>query len=337
MAARGTGLLPGVPCTARKGGATKPAGLIRLLIGGNWRAFAAVCLACDSIHAEALLLLNFGPVQRETNVLAQGAALGLYSSSSPDPHVFEFYLRAMDILDAAGVDYAVGGAYALAVHTDIVRHTKDFDVFLKKESRDRALAAFERAGLHTELTHPHWIAKAFSPGADLFIDLIYSSGNGLCQVDDEWLANAVPGQVLGRPARLCAAEEIIWSKAFIQERERFDGADIAHLFLKQGIRLNWDRLLGRFRGNELVLLSHLILFRYIYPSEPQPAPQRIYDDLIEQFRSQPLWKDKVCRGTLLSWSQYLIDVEQWGFEDARLPTRGNLTADQIESWTRAEK
>jgi hypothetical protein len=269
--------------------------------------------------------------------LAQSADPRLHSSSLPGPEAHGFYLHAMDILDAAGIDYAVGGAYALAVHSGIVRHTKDLDVFLKKDSLDTALAAFEHAGFRTELTHPHWIAKAFRPDGELYVDMIYSSGNGLCQVDDEWLANAVSGQVLGRPAKLCPAEEIIWSKSFIQERERFDGADIAHLLLTCGSRLNWGRLLGRFRGHELVLLSHVILFRYIYPSEPSPVPQCVFDDLIAQLRSQPLWPEKVCRGTLLSWSQYLIDVGEWGFVDARQLPRGTLSADEIERWTFAEK
>jgi hypothetical protein len=276
-------------------------------------------------------------VQREIYIPSGADTHTLYSSSMPDPHVFQFYHRAMDILEAAGIEYAVGGAYALAVHTGIVRHTKDFDVFLKQETVADALAAFEREGLRTEMTHPHWIAKAFSPDGELFVDLIYSSGNGICRVDDQWLANALSGEVLGRPARLCAAEEILWSKSFIQERERFDGADIAHLLLKRGERLNWDRLLARFGGNELVLFSHLVLFKFIYPSEPSPAPPRVYDLLLEQFRSQPVSKEKICRGTLLSWSQYLIDVEEWGYADPRLRPRGNFTADQLETWTRAEK
>jgi hypothetical protein len=207
--------------------------------------------ACETLHGKAPRLLNSRLVQREIYIPSGADTHILYSSSMPDPHVFQFYHRAMDILEAAGIEYAVGGAYALAVHTGIVRHTKDFDVFLKQESLAAALAAFEREGLRTEMTHPHWIAKAFSPDGELFVDLIYSSGNGLCRVDDEWLANAVTGEVLGRPARLCAAEEILWSKSFIQERERFDGADVAHLLLKRGERLNWDRLLARFGGNEL--------------------------------------------------------------------------------------
>ena len=41
---------------------------------------------------------------------------------------------------------------------------------------------------------------------------------------------------------LCPPEEMIWSKAFVQERERFDGADVLHVFRTLGRTLSWDRL-----------------------------------------------------------------------------------------------
>ena len=47
----------------------------------------------------------------------------------------EFYLQAMKILDRSGVPYLVGGAYALACYTGIVRHTKDFDTFMRVKQR----------------------------------------------------------------------------------------------------------------------------------------------------------------------------------------------------------
>ena len=79
-----------------------------------------------------------------------------------------------------------------------------------------------------------------------FVDVIFSSGNGVARVDEEWFERAVAEEVLGYPTRLIPAEEMIWSKAFVQERERFDGADIAHLIRSRGEGLDWERLLRRF-------------------------------------------------------------------------------------------
>jgi len=45
--------------------------------------------------------------------------------------------------------------------------------------------------------------------------------------------------VLDRDALIVPAEEMIWQKAFIQERERFDGADIHHLLRCKGAQLDW--------------------------------------------------------------------------------------------------
>ena len=43
---------------------------------------------------------------------------------------------------------------------------------------------------------------------------------GLCEVDDLWFKYAAPGQVFGFPVKFCPPEEMIWSKAFVMERER---------------------------------------------------------------------------------------------------------------------
>jgi hypothetical protein len=173
-------------------------------------------------------------------------------------------------------------------------------------SRDctRLLDVFSKAGYRTELTFPHWLGKAYR-GVH-FIDIIFSSGNGVCRVDEGWFKHSTASTAFGVPMRLCPVEETIWSKSFVMERERFDGADVAHLLRSRGRHLDWTRLVGRFGDLWPVLLSHLILFRFIYPDE---------------------------RGTLLSRAQYLADTEEWGYRDARLLPEGALTADEIARWT----
>ena len=109
--------------------------------------------------------------------------------------------------------------------------------------------------------------------------MIHSSGNGLCPVDDAWFTHAVEAEVFGGPARLCPPEEILWQKAFIQERERFDGADVAHLIRACGRTMDWRRLLDRFGSHWPVLFGHLTLFRYIYPSEIDCIPPMVLREL----------------------------------------------------------
>ena len=246
-----------------------------------------------------------------------------------------FYLQSMDVLDEAGVKYLVGGAYALGHHAGIVRHTKDFDVFVRKADVQRTLQAFEEHGYRTETVFPHWLAKAFKPRSEDFVDIIFSSGNGLCDVDDSWFDDAVDGIALDRPAKLVAAEEIIWTKSFVQERERFDGADIAHLLLARGPELNWDRIRRRFRGHEQVLLAHLVLFTYIYPTERNAIPWEVVEALFEQTREARPPERRICRGTFISRQQYLPDIRDRGFEDARLEPHGPMKAEDVAHWTAA--
>jgi hypothetical protein len=44
-------------------------------------------------------------------------------------------------------------------------------------------------------------------------------------------------------------------------------------------------------------------------------------------------RDRVCNGTLTSRAQYLIDIGQYGYADARLAPRGGMTAEDAIFWT----
>jgi hypothetical protein len=253
------------------------------------------------------------------------------------PEVREFYTRTLASLDASGIPFLVGGAYALERYTGIERHTKDFDLFIRPEDRDRIVRVMEEQGCRTEVTFPHWLAKAYR--GDHFFDLIFSSGNAIGRVDDEWFAHGVDDTVLDVPVRLVPVEEMIWQKAYVMERERFDGADVAHLLRARAGVLDWGRLLRRFDGpHGRVLLAHLILFGFIYPEERSVIPDAVIGELNGRLGAEPApdpSADRLCRGTLLSRAQYLPDTGWWGDKDARLAPHGQMTAEEIAHWTAA--
>jgi hypothetical protein len=252
------------------------------------------------------------------------------------PETVEFYVEAMRTLEEAEVPFLVGGAYAYARYTGIARYTKDFDVFLRPADFERALDAFTRRGWPAECSFPHWLGKTCR-GED-FVDLIFSSGNGVARVDDLWFEYSVPGTVLEHPVRLVPTEEMIWSKAFIMERERFDGGDVAHLLRCRAPELDWERLLGRFdvNGGWRVLFAHLVLFSYVYPGDAGRIPGQVFDRLIDRLRheSPETGADpRLCRGSILSRSQYLVDLYRWGYLDARKAPLGSMSPEEIEQWT----
>jgi hypothetical protein len=262
--------------------------------------------------------------------------MALREMSMLDPESADFYRRAMRALNAAGAPFMVGGAYAFERYTGIARHTKDFDIFVRESDCATVLDVLARLGCRTERTFPHWLAKAHH--GELFIDVIYSAGSGIAVVDDHWFQHAPAGQVLGVDVRLIPAEEMIWSKAFVQERERYDGADVMHLLQCRAEHLDWDRLARRFGPDWRVLLSYLVLFGFVYPSRRQAIPARLLEALTARLRREGATEPaphKVCRGTLLSRAQYLVDTNEWGFEDARLDPRVAMSEEDIAHWTRA--
>jgi hypothetical protein len=230
------------------------------------------------------------------------------------------HAEALRLLQEGGYNPMVGGAYGLRVHTGLWRDTKDLDLFLRKDQVDAALAVLERAGYRVELTDPLWIAKAFC--GEYLVDLIFSSGNGIAVVDEEWARRAVAAPVLGRQALVVAPEEIIWSKAFVQERERFDGADIHHLIRCKGEQIDWRYLLDRFAPHWHVLFSHLVMFRFAFPGERRAIPSWVMNDLASRVPAEELEMPvgevaRLCRGSLLSRQQYLHELNELGFADAR--------------------
>ncbi|HJV74403.1 MAG TPA: nucleotidyltransferase [Noviherbaspirillum sp.] len=247
-----------------------------------------------------------------------------------------FYRHVLEILNAAGTPYLVGGAYALNRYTGINRQTRDLDLFIRRRDVEQIRTVLQDAGYNTELTFPHWLAKIHLDGA--YIDLIFSSGNGIAEVDDAWFEYANEAPVLGVPTKICPPEEIIWSKAFIMERERYDGADIIHLLHACGDRLDWQRLFRRFDAHWRILLSHLILFGFVYPSRRALIPPAIMEELLNRLRNEihsTAPQHDVCLGTLLSREQYLNDVGQQGLQDARIAPVGNMSIDEIAIWTQA--
>ncbi len=258
-------------------------------------------------------------------------------SRRPSAATQRFHASVLAELNAAGCEFLVGGGHALERYLGIGRSVKDLDLFIRERDVPAALSHVEqRLGYAWEMTFPHWLAKIKRDDHE-HIDVIFNSGNAVCAVDDEWFRHAVPSTVMGQPARLCPAEETIWSKAFVMERERYDGADIAHLIHARAEALDWTRLARRFGRHWRVLLSHLILFGFIYPSERARVPEALMRRCLralehEMERPSPR---RVCRGPMTSRAQYLVDVQLWGYEDARLLPHGSMSEADASIWTAA--
>jgi hypothetical protein len=226
--------------------------------------------------------------------------------------------RAIELLMNEGVPFVVGGAYAYATYTGIYRDTKDLDLFPRKRDALRALDILEKDGWRTERTDEVWLYKAFK--GEYFVDFIFSSGNGVAVVDDEWFTHAKTGTVFGHRCLIAPAEEVIWSKSFVNERERYDGADVNHLILKAGREMDWERMMRRFDRYWEVLFGHIMMFRFAYPSERDTVPDWVMAELMSRTLEtikDGNWQQKLCRGNLISRVNYQVDISRFGFDDGR--------------------
>ena len=246
------------------------------------------------------------------------------------------YREALLLAKSTGIPFLVGGAAAFKRYTGIDRDTKDIDLFTRQADCERMLQAFAGMGYETEMTFAHWLGKIYV--GEYMIDVIFSSGNGIATVDDVWFERSTPDEVCEVPVDLIPPEEMIWSKAFVMERERYDGADVMHVMHAHAEDLDWTHLLERFGSHWRVLLSYVIQFGFVYPNERTRIPSWVVKELTGRLHAELDTTTNgapVCRGTLLSREQYRPDFEEWGYRDARLKPEGRMSAEDIAAWTAA--
>lgn len=251
--------------------------------------------------------------------LLRRSAIRLVAAASPiavSPQAEGFYAAALRELTELGLPFLLAGTYAVSAYTGISRATKDLDVFCKAGDWPRILNHFQTQGYSVEIEDERWLGKVYK--GEHFFDVIFASSNGTMPVTDAWFEHVREVKVLDVPVKIVAPTELIWSKAFIQVRHRYDGADVVHVILHQHSNVDWHRLLAYMDLHWEVLLMHLLNFRWVYPSERDAVPRWLMDELLDRLTQQldlPTPNMKVCRGRMFSREDYAIAVRQWGFAD----------------------
>jgi len=99
------------------------------------------------------------------------------------------------------------------------------------------------------------------------------------------------------------------------------------------------RLVDRFGPYWRILLAHVIMFGFVFPSARSKVPEWVLQDLLQRLQGEGTADadDPACYGTLLSWSQYLGDVLGGSFRDARIRPFGTMSAEEVARWTSADK
>src|SRR5690606_13055255 len=205
--------------------------------------------------------------------------------------VISIYSDALAILQNCQCEFMIGGGYAVVDYTGVPRATKDLDIFCRPQEYPKILKCFADHGYRTELTDSRWLAKVFKD--DYFIDVIFDTVNNICKVD-------------------------------VQNRERYDGADINHLLLKAGRRLDWARLWKRMDTHWHLLLAQLLIFQFVYPSEYRNiVPDWLFLDLLDRAKEQydlPPTLERVCQRPLNDHTQDEVDIKMWNYKAYTIKT-----------------
>jgi len=232
-----------------------------------------------------------------------------------------FYREALLLLHESGAKFMLGGAFALFHYTGIYRDTKDLDVFCEPGEYPRILKYFAAKGFHTELTDTRWLAKVFK--GEYYIDIIFAAVNNIFRVDESWYAHATNAEFVGVEVKLLSPEDLVWCKIYVQNRERFDGADVNHIILRHR-QFDWKRLLFRLEHHWHLLLAQLLVFQFVYPADYREIiPRWLFDELVHRACEQyelPSSVEAVCRGPLIDQTQYEIDVKEWNYKSYTIKT-----------------
>jgi hypothetical protein len=231
------------------------------------------------------------------------------------------FREILELLEKNNVSFAVAGAFALREHTGICRDTKDLDLFLTPENAGLALRHLRDKGFECEVCDPVWLFKAHRDS--FFVDLITGMSNAAIVVEDSWVERARPAMVEGVKTRVLAAEELVASKLFIARRERFDGADIAHVIYGTRGKLDWQHIFQLAGEHWEMILWSLVLYRYCYPAQTHYVPEKVWCDLLSRLHkvvSHPDTQAKF-RGSLVDDKQFAIDMNEWGLENLMIEYR----------------
>jgi hypothetical protein len=139
--------------------------------------------------------------------------------------------------------------------------------------------------------------------------------------------------VYGVTTLVLAPEELVASKIFVARRERFDGADIAHVIYGTYGSFDWRREMELVGEHWEMLFWSLVLFRYVYPAQSHYVPPEIWGELLRRFEREIRSPnpDAKFRGALVDDNMFAIDANEWGLPNLLAERRAQRLAQLNET------
>jgi hypothetical protein len=133
--------------------------------------------------------------------------------------------------------------------------------------------------------------------------------NHRAEVDERWVAAGPEIRMFGHRIRVVPAEELIWSKLYVLQRDRCDWPDIVNLMNATAGTLDWDHLLERAAEDGPLIKAVLSVFSWVCPVRAMTIPGRIWDKLglAPAFSEVPLG-DRPSPKDLLDTRPWLVEA-----------------------------
>ncbi|MGI8958172.1 MAG: hypothetical protein ACR2IV_00090 [Bryobacteraceae bacterium] len=196
------------------------------------------------------------------------------------PEQWSVYKAVMAHARLRGLQFAVGGGFATMTYTGQWRDTKDMDFFILERDKDEMIRILAESGLEDyydqQAYERHWIYRSHKD--ETIVDVIWAMANRRAAVDEGWLHGPLV-EAGGERFRLVPAEETLWSKLYVLQRDRCDWPDGLSLIYAMGTDLDWCRLLERV-GEDAPLLSGLVsVFGWLCPDHARELPGWLWNEL----------------------------------------------------------
>jgi hypothetical protein len=202
------------------------------------------------------------------------------SALIPEPE-WVVHREALTALRERGVRFAVGGGLAFSALSGRWRNTKDVDLFLPPEDHEVAIEALFSVGFTDYFEQiPYdrkWIFRGYKDR--LILDLIWQMANYRAPVEPLWVSRGQPIELWGDRIQALAAEELIWTKLYILQRERCDWPDLLNLLYACGEGLDWPYLLSRLGEDVRLLAGVLSVYAWLEPEHAARLPGWLWPEL----------------------------------------------------------
>jgi hypothetical protein len=196
------------------------------------------------------------------------------------PEQWAVYERVIAEAQRRKVKFAVGGGLAAMTYAGQWRNTKDIDLYVLPRDRDAMIGLVTELGLQDlyekQSYDRKWIYRSYQE--DVIVDIMWAMANQRAEVDERWL-NGPTVEAGGLRFPLLPAEEEMWSKLYVLQRDRCDWPDALNLLYGVGPELDWRHLVTRVADDRPLLAGLLSTFAWICPERARELPGWLWGEL----------------------------------------------------------